>query len=361
MRLLNRYVLREWFSALLCSHLVITCLLLLEDVYKNFAYCLKAKASLVEVVKYYAVLATSFHALVTPIAMFVATLFVLGQLHKRNEITAMKCSGMNILTIAKPIIAGGIILAVLNLIAEALLVPMAIDYTTAFRIQIDARAGYNTEESKIGFYNHLDNRIWFFQRLDKLSCIGKEITVICCDEENREKLRIFATLANFSPTEKCWHFTNCNVTTLDPLTGVAIKSESFAEKDFPLLTEDPRTMIASVKKRNNLSFPETVNLLKYGGKGGVVNGFRVKIHKTFANAANCLIILFFAISFATIGTRIEQFGTLVKALGLLVLFFSVETIFATLGSGGALSPAIAAWGPGVLMLLPVARLFRTAM
>jgi lipopolysaccharide export system permease protein len=335
--------------------------LLLEDVYKNFGYCLKAKASLIEITKYYAILAASFYTLITPIALFLATLFALGNLHKRNEITAMKCAGINMMEIAKPIIASGIILALANLVFEALLAPMAIDYVTSFRIQIDARAGYNMDKEEIGFLNHPGNRIWVFKKLNKLTGMGNGVMVICSDSNNREESRIFGTLANFSPAKKYWQFKNCTVTTLDPSTGMPVKNESFAEQDFPFLTENPETILASLKKTKNLSFRETMDLLKYSGEGPAGNGFRVKFHKTFANSVNCLTILFLAIFSAAVGTRESQFANTGKAMGCLLLFFITETIFAILGNHGILSPLFAAWGAGIFLLLPIGKLLPKAM
>ena len=42
MRLLNKYVLREWLISFVAVYLIVSALLLLEDVYNNFYFFIKA-------------------------------------------------------------------------------------------------------------------------------------------------------------------------------------------------------------------------------------------------------------------------------------------------------------------------------
>ncbi|MDR1433443.1 MAG: LptF/LptG family permease [Puniceicoccales bacterium] len=361
MRLLHRYVLRQWLATFLCTHAVLTCLLLLEDVYKNLEYFLKAKVTLAALATYHAFLAASFFPLITPVAIFVSVLLSLGQLYGRNEITAMKSVGIHILEVCKPLAVSTAVLAAINLIFEAAVMPAATDYVAAFRTRTDAKIGYATVAKKIGFYNHRDNRIWCMKSLDKLSYEAKDVLISCYNESGQEELRIHAQAAKFLPVENFWHFQNCSLTAFDTGTGSPKSVDLFTEKDFENFREHPKMIISSLKKTRDLSFHDVKTLLEYAGTDSVANAFRVRFHGTFANAANCIIVMFLAIPFAVTGAKIKPLIRTAKACVFLLLFLVLDTLFALLGNGGVLSPAVAAWAANAVILLPIAGLLRTAM
>ncbi|MDR2432360.1 MAG: LptF/LptG family permease [Puniceicoccales bacterium] len=361
MKLFHRYILSKWLKSFLCACLIIVSLLLLEDVYKNLYLFVKAQSSFTKLVRYYFSLSVSFVSLVIPLAIFISVLFTLGQLHRKNEIIGARCAGMSILEISKPIIVGGIVLALGNLLFESFIIPSAIDYVTTFRLEIDLRGGYTTEASKIGFYNHIDNRLWFFKNLDKLSHMARDVTISCYNDKNVEESRIFAQTAIFPKDKKYWICKNCSIITFDPSTELPTGTKLFAEKAFETFTETPKAILASIKKTKDLSFPEVLEAIKYCHSESAKNVFLVKFHRIFANAADCIIILFLAVPFAVMGVRVNPFVNISRASGFLLIFLFCGTICETFGSSGILRPAFAVWITNILILLPIVGLFRRAM
>jgi lipopolysaccharide export system permease protein len=339
----------------------VTSLLLLEDVYKNFYSFIKAKVGFIELVGYYFFLGISFVSFVIPLAIFISVLFTLGQLHGKNEIIGVRCAGMSILAISKTIIIGGIILALANLLFESFIIPSAIDSITTFRLRTDLRRGRETTTSCAGFYNNINNRIWFFKSLNKLSYVAKGVTINCYNDDNVEESRIFASTARFSKDKKYWTCKNCSVIAFDPSTGLPTSVKIFAEKDFEMFTETPKVMIASLKKVKYLSFPEVLDIIKYCHSESMGNAFLVKFHQMFANVADCIIILFLAIPFAVMGVRVNPFVNIARASGFLLIFFFLGIIFATFGNNGMLWPAFSVWITNVLILLPIIKLLRRSM
>ncbi|MDR1528693.1 MAG: LptF/LptG family permease [Puniceicoccales bacterium] len=361
MRLFRRYILSKWLKSFLCTYFTIVSLLLLEDVYKNFYLFVKAQSGFTELVKYYFFLSVSFASFVIPLAIFVSVLFALGQLHRKNEIIGARCAGMSILEISKPIIIGGIILALCNLLFESFIIPSAIDYVTTFRLKTDLRGGYATIAPKMGFYNHVNNRLWFFKSLNKLSHTAKDVTISCYNDKNVEESRIFAQTATFSKDKKYWICKNCSVIIFDPKTELPTGVKLFAEKAFETFAETPKIMLASLKKPKDLSLSEVLEAIKYCRSEPAENVFWVKFHQIFANAADCMIILFLAIPFAVMGIRVNPCVNIARASGFLLIFLFCGTICETLGSNGILRPALAAWITNILILLPIIKLFRRAM
>ncbi|MDR2776550.1 MAG: LptF/LptG family permease [Puniceicoccales bacterium] len=361
MKLFHRYILSKWFKSFLCAYFVMVSLLMLEDVYKNFYLFIKAQSIFTDLIKYYYYLSVSFASFAIPLAIFISVLFTLGQLHRKNETIGAYCAGMSILEISKPIIIGGVVLALCNLLFESFIIPSAIDYVTTFRLKTDLKGGYTTAASKVGFYNHVDNRLWFFKSLDKLSHMANDVTISCYNDKNVEESRIFAQTATFSKDKKYWICKNCSVITFDPSTELPTDVKLFSEKAFETFTETPKVILASLKKTKNLSFPEVLEAVKYYHNESAENTFWIKFHQIFANATDCMIILFLAIPFAVTGIRVNPVVNIIKASGFLLIFFFSGTICETLGSNGILQPAFAVWITNILILLPIRKLFRRAM
>jgi lipopolysaccharide export LptBFGC system permease protein LptF len=361
MKILRRYVLREWLVAFAGTHLVLTCLLLLEDVYKNSHHFIKAWAPVHASVKYYALLSASFFPTVTPIAVFVSTLFLLSRLRSKNEITAMECAAMSTLEIVKPLVVSCAVLVPINLFFDIAILPRVMDYVTEFRDRADSKAASQKNAKNLGLNNRLERRVWFFRTFDKLFHGAEDVTVNCYTADGKEESRIFASEARFVHPENHWKFFRGSVTTFDQTSGLPIGVECFGEKDFDAFTENPKIIISSAKKPKNLLFSEILGMAKYCGKDFVSNAFLVKFHGTFANAARCLIVLFFAVPFAVTGAAGSALGRSARACGFFVLFSTCDVIFATLGNNGMLSPPVAAWGATALVALPIYGLFRKAM
>jgi lipopolysaccharide export LptBFGC system permease protein LptF len=361
MKLLHRYVLREWSLPFICAHVVLTCLLLLEDAHKNAYLFLGAGVSFAALLGHYAYLALSLTPLVLPIATFAASLFTFGKLHGGNEIAAMKCGGISLLGIAKPIVACGVVIGAINFFLGAFAAPMAADRVEQFMAQVKSKAGRTAKLSNVGFRNGFANRIWFLQRLDETSGTAENVTVSCHGDGANERERICAKWANFSRSDGCWNFRDCTVTAFDELAGKAVAVDRCEARKFTEFTESPKIMAASVKKIRNVSLPEILDAVKFCGSGGTGGIFFVKLHGLFAASVNCVLMLFFAIPFPMVTANANAFVSMAKASSLLLLILVLKSVLAVLGSSGVLAPSLAVWLPTALLLVAAVKFFRKAL
>ena len=118
MRILSRYILRDFVIWLVISSAGFLALFVIVDLVDHLDNFIDRKAaSPFLVLKYYLYFLPYNAVLSLPIAMLLATLFTLGGLAKNNEILAMKVSGITLYRIFAPIlvlasiISGGVFLA----------------------------------------------------------------------------------------------------------------------------------------------------------------------------------------------------------------------------------------------------------
>jgi len=103
-KILHRYVLKEHLGPLTFALTALTSILLLQYIGKHFGELVgKGLPSLV-IAEFFALSIPLTVALTLPMAVLVSTLYAFSRLAAENEITALKASGVSLLSVLKPVI-----------------------------------------------------------------------------------------------------------------------------------------------------------------------------------------------------------------------------------------------------------------
>lgn len=123
MRILSRYILREFLSYLGYSLLAFAAVFILVDMVDKLDTFIDSKVGISIVLYYYLFYLPYIMTLVIPVAMLLATMFSLGRLVSDNEITAMKASGISLYRILIPIYALSIFVGLGVMLFSEIVVP----------------------------------------------------------------------------------------------------------------------------------------------------------------------------------------------------------------------------------------------
>ena len=104
MKILHRYVLREHLGPLLFALTALTSILLLQYVGKNIGNLVGKGLSPWVMVEFFALSVPLTIALTLPMAVLVATLYAFSRLAAENEITALKASGVTLMSMLTPVL-----------------------------------------------------------------------------------------------------------------------------------------------------------------------------------------------------------------------------------------------------------------
>jgi lipopolysaccharide export system permease protein len=104
MRILDRYLIRQFGLALLFSLIAFWVVFFVVDLVEHVDSFIDKHAPVSLVIKYYFYYTPYMLALTLPVAMLLACLFSLGQLARHNELTAMKSTGISLYRIVLPIL-----------------------------------------------------------------------------------------------------------------------------------------------------------------------------------------------------------------------------------------------------------------
>jgi len=357
--LFDRHLLREWLKVLGLVLAVSLGLLLMQVAYDSFRDLRDLGARPGDMAVYFFVTLPSFFAVVLPWALLVSLLFVLGQLHRHLEFTAMRVAGVGWFRLTRPIWVAGVLLSGLTLWLNSSVIPWSVEESRAvfdaleFHRQSHAAAAaeYIGAVYDVAFDNRRDRRVWFFNRYSKFTQRGYGASVSELDSRRREMRRLLADEAWFDPARRAWVFRQGRELTFDGETGAVTVSTPFAEKVEPRFREDPKLMLLVTQRPVDLSLFELRGVMDYYQAEGSTLGiaYAVRYFMLFAETFGPLIVIGIAVPFAVAGVRVNPAVGVSKSIGLFLLYFFLNNIAESLAMKQLVSPETAAWLPNLGM------------
>jgi lipopolysaccharide export system permease protein len=124
-KILPRYVVREHVGPLIFSLSALTILLLLNQVAKQFGQLVGKGLSWGVIGEFFLLSIPFIVAMTLPMAVLVAVLYAFSRLVAENEVTALRASGVSVNRIVAPVMAGGVVMALLMLLFNDQVLPRA--------------------------------------------------------------------------------------------------------------------------------------------------------------------------------------------------------------------------------------------
>lgn len=367
MSLLDRYVFLEWLKIFLLALAATLGILLLERLYDDLTDFFGWGATTWEILKYFALYAPSFLPTIIPISLLISLLFSLGNLHRNNEVIAMRAAGMNLWRITRGLWIAGILLSALLLYLNARLVPWSIEQSRTLmdNLRFSAQAE-SVEKRNIGhipllsFDNQAEGRLWFMNAFSEYSYEGYGINVYRHDAEGREIGRVVAREGYFDDADGHWVFLDGRDLEIDAPTGEVFRSVPFDERAYTDFDEDPELMKTLSKKPQDLSFFELRMLLEKipPESNPSMKSYEVRLQNILASPFRCLVVVGIAIPFAVAGVRTNPIVGVSKSVGLFALYYVVASICRLLGEQQVLPVLVSAWLPLLVMMVISGFLFR---
>lgn len=135
MKLLDRYILKKFLLSFLFILLLIILIITVIDITEKNDYFIKHKLTYREIINYYYNFLPFMANMVTPITVFITTVFVTSRLAQRTEIIAILSGGISLLRFLVPYFIGGILIAIGSFLLTGWILADANKKRVAFEIQ----------------------------------------------------------------------------------------------------------------------------------------------------------------------------------------------------------------------------------
>lgn len=356
MKLLEKYIARQFLSTYVFASISFTALFLLINLIENLDEFIDNTPPLQELLHYYLSLVPETILLTSPISSLLAALFVTGRLSASSELPAMKAAGAALHQIIRPFALTALLLSMLNILNAGWISPKA----AACKNRFEA-AWFNKKFDDLlddGNIRILEsrNRILSIGALDKTTLRGMDVSLETFDGPVMTGRIDAATIAYDAALDR-WIFSRTQTRTFSDTSftfhenpgrdtlKLALNASSFTD-----LTARPDEMdlfqhLRYIEEKKNAGFSNLGRAI-------------VKFHSKIALPAATLIIIFIGVP---LSARKKRSGlALETGISLFIgfIYLGLEKTLSTIGYRNIMDPALAAWLPNLLFLAIGALIYR---
>lgn len=358
---LDRYIWSEWLKVFLLCLAATLGLILLSEIQDDFPDLRSLGASSETMARIFLNRFPAYIPIVLPVSILLSILFVLGNLHRNNEIIAMRNAGLSLWRITRSLWWTGLLLTVGLFYLNGAIIPTGLEQARrmwsdlelarALESDADAEVVEVGTEHNLTFRNPDAGRIWFINRYSRYARTGYGISISELDARGRETRRILASSGRYDTAEGAWLLQDGRDIRFRVETRTVLQGLLFEELHYAITVEDPELMLAIEKRPKDLTFLQLRRILttlspeRYPG----LEAYALQYYKVAFNPLVCLFVVGIAIPFAVSGVRTNPLVGVSKSLGLFAAYYFVSNLVSIVAPG-QFDPLLAALIPNILMI-----------
>ena len=344
MRLLDRYITRQFTATFLALVVGLPLLFIVADVTDNLDDYLSRGISRQAVALSYVYYLPQFIFWSIPIAGLVATVFTISNMTRHQEITAAKAGGVSFYRLLAPIL---ILSALLSVAAVGVgeLVPVAM----VKRLQVLGERSYDLSTLRTNFvFQAEDGRTLAVRRLDSAADVMHEVVIERNPTEETPGVHLVARRATWADTTG-WTIRS-GYLRLIPRAG-GENTFQFDSLRIRTLEETPEEMLAEPKEPEEMRYAEMQRFIRtMRSSGADVRKLEVELAQKVSLPLALFVIVLFGAPLSTSSKRGGTAYGVGVSLGVTIVYLLLFKVGTAVGSSGAMDPLVAAWFPNALFL-----------
>ena len=348
MSILFRYITREIVKTLIIVGLVVVSIYLVVDFFEKIDNFMHGNLPLSSILAFFLLKIPFIVMQVAPVAVLIATLVVFGLMNKHNEIIALRSSGLGIRSMLGPALftAGGVCLLVF--IISELVIPVTMSRANQIWLQrVRNKTAALQKQNDIWIKD--DRIILHIDHYDPATRTAYGLTLNRLDENFRIDRRIDARRGIFQ--KNGWIFTTVMDHHFDADGRI---SRAEIRESLPLdLGIMPEDLGRAAKSTEEMGFAELYrHIQKLEVEGYGTTNYRTDLHAKLAYPLVCLLMSLLATGLAASGRAKGSItATIAYGIGASFIYWIFHSFCMSLGYGGILPPAAAAWAANTMFLL----------
>lgn len=348
MKIVDRYLIREYLRNLFFITLSFLALFLIIDFFEKIRMFLSNHATFLQMGSFFLFKVPMIVSQILPAAVLLASLVTFGTLSRHSEITAMKANGISLHRLAFPILVIAAMTSAAVFFLSERVTPLTQERAEQIRrveVQKQPPAG-SFKQDQIWYRG--EKGIYNFRLFDARTGTLQGIAIHYLDREMNLVMRLDAERGEWK--DGGWLFHNLLITRFDDGRFPVLTKLKQQRVDLP---ERPSDFHSIQKDAETMGYFE---LKRYIGKlrseGYDATRYVVDLHGKTAFPLVSILLAVIGISFSL---RSERSGGIAQGIGAgLVIGFSYWLVYAfgmSLGRSGTLPPFIAAWLANILFAI----------
>ena len=347
MKILTKYLIKEFFKLLLITQSVFITIYLIVDFLQKIDNFMEAHATKGAMLAYFLYKTPYVGIQMIPVATLISVILMFCLMKKNNELIALKASGMSVLKISLPVIYVSAGLTIAVFIISELIVPYASSKSQSVWYSAVKKKSHKRLYERSHIWYKGTNSIYGIQHFNEKQMIMHKPALYFFDDTFHLTKRIQAQKAVWS--ENKWILKQGIIQTPLPGGGYNLKKFEALQADIP---ETPETFLKPVKRPEEMSywqlkrFAETVRLEGYDVTKYLVE-MNIKLSFPVINLVMALIGI-------PIALRINKGGTafaVTVGVGACFCYLVTLGITRSLGISGIMPPEFSAWLANIIFFL----------
>lgn len=347
MKILDRYIFRQFAKAFIFTSIAFVCLFILINMVEKLDEFMDKNLGILEITRYYLFSIPSTIIVISPVSALLSSILVAGRLSFSSELPAIRSAGVSMRQLLTPFLTGGILILLFNLLNAGWISPSAFSGKNSFEQR------YFTKKPSLPHENRNLHILEPGNRIVSIGTIGSDYTTltdVSIEEFKEARLvsRIDADTMRYNSKTGLWIMQNASsrifnqekntfhFTPVQPLK-LALSPQSLAEIN---LQPDEMDIISHYWY---LAEKESA------GFSGLERSM-VKFHNKIALPFASLIIILIGVPLSAKKKR----GGLASEISITLfagfLFLGLQKTIAIAGYQGIINPMLAAWLPNLLFL-----------
>ncbi len=348
MKILDRYVIREFVKYLLIFLLGVIFIFIIVNFFEQIDKFVAKKASFEAIGKYYAYQIPYLTNLLLPVAELLAVFFAIGDMARRFELLAIKAAGVDMYRIFVPILLVGAFNSALSLWLGGYVAGTGMRKAFEVKMREIEKKNYSLHRTFARNLSFLGKggRLFFFGTINAVSNSASNIMVMDF-RDGKVVRRIDARSGRYK--DGIWTF--YSVVERD-FSGDSIVVRKYLRKEYPEIKEKPFEFLKVSLELQEMSLSQLYSHRRALKEAGLdCAEVDTEIHFRFAFPLINLVILIFALPLASSlrgHGKAYGFGL---AVSLAFVYWNFIQVFKVLGQTGELPPLLSAWIPNVIFLV----------
>ncbi|HPN38899.1 MAG TPA: LptF/LptG family permease [Melioribacteraceae bacterium] len=358
MKILDRYLIKQFVQTILFGLLAFTLLFVLIDLMEKLDDFIDHNVPNYIILQYYVVFIPEILRLMIPVAVLLSALFTAGKLANLNELTAIRSAGISLFRFMLPFIITAFIISLFSIYFGGYVVPYANKHLTYleqnFMNKNVFRAGNNI------YFQDTKTRIVSISFFDVVNNVAHRVSIQEFDKNDITKMtaRIDAIRMQYNFKKKFWVLKEG---TSRVFYNDRENLEKFSRKEIEYLNFIPEDVIKKQRKPEEMTLPELYKQAIDEQKAGNDSTRTwIDYHSRIAFAFSSIIVVLFGLPISSNKRRggvALQFGVNLLITFLYLVFMKISQAF---GKNGVMDPVLTAWFANfVFLIAAVYNIFRS--
>jgi lipopolysaccharide export system permease protein len=337
--LLFGYIAKEFFRHFLLTLAAFVSIYLIIDFFEKIDRLLRAQLSLGTILEYFGAKLPVAASQVLPAAVILAVIITFGILSRHNETIAIKCAGLNVVRMLRPILLISLLLSLFLLVLNLYLNPWLTQRVNViWETKVDKKPTRELIELKYLWYKG-DRAIFNISEFRKDTKSMENVKIYVFNHQFH--LIQFIAAKKVQWTGKEWLFIDGMVQTF--VSGGQILGESF-DKRIIIMTERPEDFVnleRKVTEMNGYELYRYINRLERDGYDS--RPYWVELHGRIAISLTPLIVTLIGGSLILWQEKSNIPMGIALGIALVFIYWLMYSFFLSLGQVGKMPIVLAAW------------------